>query len=185
MIANHVDWTQAINQANPTMTTGIQTNNITVTFMAFGGGVFAGLGTLFALVYNGLLFGMVMGLCVKHQFWAIPVFVSGHGVIELTAIFMAGGAGFLIGKALLIPGDMRRIDALVTNGLLAIKLMLGTIPMLLVAGLIEGFISPAPIAPVYKLSVSLLTAFLLVFYFVGVGRNGAPMDEKVKPDAAR
>jgi uncharacterized membrane protein SpoIIM required for sporulation len=185
MIANHVDWTQRINEANPSVTTGIQTNNITVTFMAFGGGVFAGLGTLFALLYNGLLFGMVMGLCVKHQFWAIPIFVSGHGVIELTAIFMAGGAGFLIGKSLLIPGDLRRIDALVSNGLLAIKLMLGTIPMLLIAGLIEGFISPAHIAPVYKLSVSLLTALLLVLYFVGAGRGEAREDEKVKTAAAR
>ncbi|HEY7914524.1 MAG TPA: stage II sporulation protein M [Blastocatellia bacterium] len=184
-IASHIDWTQRINEANPSVTTGIQTNNITVTFMAFGGGVFVGLGTLYALVYNGLLFGMVMGLCFKHQFWTIPIFVSGHGVIELTAIFIAGGAGFLIGKALLIPGDMRRIDALVTNGLLAIKLMLGTIPMLLVAGLIEGFISPAHIAPVYKLSVSLLTALLMVLYFGVAGRDETREDEKVKPATAR
>ena len=67
---------------------------------------------------------------------------------------------------MLIPGDMRRIDALVTNGLLAIKLILGTIPMLLIAGLIEGFISPAHILPAYKFSISALSALLMAMYFL-------------------
>ncbi len=184
-IVNHIDWTQDINEANPIASTSIQANNITVVFLAFGGGVLVGLGTLFVLISNGLLFGMAMGLCVKHQFWTIPIFVSAHGVIELTAIFISGGAGFLIGKALLMPGDMRRIDALVTNGLLAIKLMLGIVPMLVIAGIIEGFISPAPIPPVYKLSVSLLTALLLVLYFVAAGRDEAVEGEKARIAPAR
>jgi len=106
-----------------------------------------------------------MGLCVKHKFWAIPTFVAAHGAIELTAIFIAGGAGLLLGKALLMPGDLRRIDALVTNGSLAIKLILGCIPMLLIAGIIEGFVSPAHISPYYKYTVSALSSLLMVVYF--------------------
>jgi len=165
-IASHTNWTEAVNRANPLASTSIQANNITVTFVTFAGGLLGGLGTLFALFRNGVLLGTVFELCIRYRFWEIPIFITAHGVIELTAIFIAGGAGLLVGKALLIPGDMRRIDALVTNGLLAIKLILGTIPMLLLAGLIEGFISPAHILPAYKFSISALSALLMAMYFL-------------------
>jgi uncharacterized membrane protein SpoIIM required for sporulation len=165
-IAAHRNWTESINQANPLASTSIQANNITVTFIAFAGGLLFGVGTLLILAHNGLLIGLVMGLCVKHKFWAIPTFVSAHGAIELTAIFIAGGAGLLLGKALLMPGDLRRIDAVVTNGSLAIKLILGCIPMLLIAGIIEGFVSPAHISPYYKYTVSALSALLMIVYFL-------------------
>ena len=165
-IAGHENWTEDINNANPLASTSIQSNNITVTFVAFAGGVLAGIGSLWVLAQNGMLLGMVLSLCFRYRFWDIPIFVAAHGVIELTAIFIAGGAGLLIGKALLMPGDLRRIDALVENGRLAIKLILGCIPMLLVAGLIEGFISPAHIPAAFKLSVSAMSALLLVMYFL-------------------
>lgn len=165
-IANHDNWTEAVNNANPLASTRIQTNNIGVTFLAFAGGVLIGMGTLLVLVQNGLLLGMVLSLCFRYRFWEIPIFISAHGVIELTAIFIAGGAGLLIGKALLMPGDLRRIDALVENGRLAIKLILGCIPMLLIAGLIEGFISPAHIPAAFKFSVSAMSAVLMNMYFL-------------------
>jgi uncharacterized membrane protein SpoIIM required for sporulation len=169
-ISSHTNWTEAVNRANPLASTSIQANNITVTFMAFAGGLLGGLGTLFALFRNGLLLGIVIELCVRYRFWEIPIFIAAHGVIELTAIFIAGGAGLLVGKALLIPGDMKRIDALVTNGLVAIKLILGCIPMLLIAGLIEGFISPAHIPPAYKFSISILSALVMAMYFLKSNR---------------
>jgi len=164
-IIDHRNWTQSINESNPLASTSIQTNNINVTFLAFAGGVLAGAGTVWVLLFNGLLIGLVLGLCVRYSFWDIPIFITAHGVIELTAIFMAGGAGLMIGKALLMPGDNRRIDALVTNGRQAIKLVLACIPMLLIAGIIEGFISPAPISPWYKFSISIMSALLLAAYF--------------------
>jgi len=165
-IAGHHNWTEAVNKANPLASTAIQTNNITVTFVAFAGGVFAGLGTIFVLVQNGVSIGMTVGLCIKYRFWDILIFIAAHGVIELTAIFIAGGAGLLIGKALLMPGDLRRIDALVTNGLLAVKLIMGCVPMLLIAGLIEGFVSPAHISPYYKFAISAVSAVVLIAYFL-------------------
>ena len=170
-IASHTNWTEAVNRANPLASTSIQANNITVTFVTFAGGLLGGLGTLFALFRNGMLLGTVFGLCIRYRFWEIPIFIAAHGVIELTAIFIAGGAGLLVGKALLIPGDMRRIDALVTNGLVAIKLILGCIPMLLIAGLIEGFISPAHISPTFKFSISALSALVMTMYFLKPDRS--------------
>lgn len=166
MIKAGTNWTAMINKSNPLASSQIQTNNIQVVFYAFAGGLIFGAGTVLALLFNGLHIGIVMGLCVKYKFWPILQFVSGHGVIELTAIFIAGGAGLLIGKALLMPGDLKRIDALVVNGGLAIRLVLGCIPMLLIAGFIEGFVSPAKISPYYKYTVSIITAILLVGYFL-------------------
>jgi uncharacterized membrane protein SpoIIM required for sporulation len=166
-IAAHRNWTDAVkNPPSPLMSSAIQTNNITVTFAAFAGGVLVGIGTFYILLFNGLMLGAVLSLCLQERFWDIPIFVAGHGMIELTAIFIAGGAGFLIGKALLMPGDLRRVDALVTNGLLAIKLIVGCIPMLLIAGLIEGFISPAHIPTFYKLSVSMVSLIAMTVYFL-------------------
>ena len=165
-IAAHENWTEQVNEANPFFSSLIQTNNISVTFLAFAGGVLAGIGTLAVLAFNGLSIGVILGLCVRYQFWEILAFMSGHGVIELTAIFISGGSGLLIGKALLMPGDLRRIDALVINGLLAVKLLLGCIPMLVVAGLIEGFVSPSHISPIYKYAISAVSAIVLVAYFL-------------------
>jgi uncharacterized membrane protein SpoIIM required for sporulation len=176
-IETHHNWTEAVNKANPLASSEIQTNNITVTFMAFAGGVLGGIGTLLVLAFNGLQIGLVMGLCVRHRFWEIPIFVAAHGAIELTAIFIAGGAGLLVGKALLMPGDLKRSDALVTNGLLGVKLILGCIPMLLIAGLIEGFVSPAHVSPFYKYSVSAASILIMIAYFL-------KPDLRVKPDGA-
>src|SRR5262249_35504050 len=104
-------------------------------------------------------------LCVRHRFWDIPIFVAGHGVIELSAIFIAGGAGLLLARAMVLPGDLKRRDALVTNGLLGIKLIMGCVPMLLIAGIIEGFISPSHTPPVFKLAAPGVTptAFIVSF----------------------
>lgn len=165
-IAAHYNWTDSIRQYTPLASTSIQTNNIGVTFFAFAGGVPAGLGTVWILAQNGLLLGTVMSLCVRHRFGAIPTFVAAHGVIELTAIFIAGGAGLLVGKALVIPGEIKRSDAVVTNGILAIKLIVGCIPMLIIAGLIEGFVSPATISPWYKYAIALISGLAMLVYFL-------------------
>jgi uncharacterized membrane protein SpoIIM required for sporulation len=165
IVANE-DWTEQVNEANPLFASIIQANNIQVTFVAFAGGILLGLGTLAVLAFNGLHIGMVVAMCIRHSHWKILMFMAAHGPIELSAIFISGGAGFLLGKALLMPGDLRRIDALVTNGLLAIRLLLGCVPMLLIAGLIEGFISPSHIPPTYKYLTAAVTALLLVAYFL-------------------
>jgi uncharacterized membrane protein SpoIIM required for sporulation len=95
----------------------------------------------------------------------------GHGVIELTCIFIAGGAGLLVGTALIMPGDLTRADALKTRGMEAVRLMLGVACLLVIAGIIEGFISPAPINPRIKYSVAAVTGIALYSYLLFAGRS--------------
>jgi uncharacterized membrane protein SpoIIM required for sporulation len=97
----------------------------------------------------------------------------GHGVIELSCIFIAGGAGLLIGSALIIPGDMTRADALKTRGMEAVRLMMGVAVLLVVAGTIEGFISPAAIDPRIKYSIAALTGITMYSYLLLAGRDSS------------
>jgi uncharacterized membrane protein SpoIIM required for sporulation len=97
----------------------------------------------------------------------------GHGVIELTCIFIAGGAGLLIGSALLVPGDLSRSDALKSRGQEAGRLMMGVAVLLVVAGIIEGFISPAPIPAAIKFSVAGITGLALYSYLLLAGRDAS------------
>jgi uncharacterized membrane protein SpoIIM required for sporulation len=97
----------------------------------------------------------------------------GHGVIELTCIFIAGGAGLLIGSALLVPGDLSRSDALKSRGKEAGRLMMGVAVLLVVAGIIEGFISPAPIPAAIKFSIAGITGLALYSYLLLAGRDAS------------
>jgi uncharacterized membrane protein SpoIIM required for sporulation len=170
-IIAHRNWTERINEANPIHSALIQQNNITVCALAFGGGMLFGLGTFYILMTNGMMLGTILYLCVKYEFYDILVFIAGHGVIELSAIFISGGAGLLLAAALIAPGDRTRLDALAENGRLAVVLILGCAAMLLVAGLIEGFVSPARIAPGWKLGVSAISAVLLTLYLLKPDRR--------------
>src|SRR5437660_712233 len=98
-------------------------------------------------------------------------FVVGHGVIELSCIFIAGGAGLLIGTALLMPGDLSRGDALKSRGMEAVRLVVGCVPLLVVAGIIEGFISPQPISAFIKIGIGVITGIALYSYLLLAGRD--------------
>lgn len=165
-ISRHEDWTLSINGKNQIASVAIQQNNIRVAILAFAGGIFLGLGTLVVLAQNGFMLGAVVALALRYDFSAILIFMAGHGVLELSAIFISGGAGFLLGKALLAPGDLKRSDALVANGRKALVLVLGCAVMLVVAGIIEGFVSPALIDYRWKLAVSLTTAVVMTAYLL-------------------
>ena len=141
-------WMGSIVGVEPLASSSITINNLKVCFAAIAGGITAGLYTIFIMANNGLHIGAVATLVGKNNlaypFWA---FVFPHGSLELPAIFLAGGAGLLIGKAIIFPGAYQRIDALKLNGVKAAQLLLGIIPLLIVAGTIEGFFSPSPLVP--------------------------------------
>ena len=172
VINNRTHWWEDLNEANQIGSTQIFTNNIRVTFYAFALGAMFGLGTLYVMAFNGALFGAILALTYKAGFGNdLLSFVVGHGVIELSCIFIAGGAGLLIGTALLMPGDLSRGDAFKSRGLEAVRLIVGCVPLLVVAGIIEGFISPAPINPAIKFSIAAVTGIALYSYLLLAGRE--------------
>ena len=143
-------------------------NNIRVSFLAFTAGLLLGLGTVAILFYNGLLLGSLTAMFLNWKlslsFWAL---ILPHGVIELPCIFIAGGAGLLLGGALLVHRSRSRKEALQERGLVAVRLALGIVPLLAIAAAIEGFITPLTIiGPYAKLGFALLAAAALGVYLL-------------------
>lgn len=165
-------WTDRLNDEAPSGAAFIMANNIGVSFKTFAYSVLPVIGTILALLPSALQFGAIIALITKYGMkLKLLSFVAGHGVLEFTAIFIAGGAGLMIGMALLAPGERTRREALVERGLIAIKLLAGCIPLLIIAGTIEAFISPTPIHPGYKFAVSAATAIFLTAYLMKPGRK--------------
>jgi uncharacterized membrane protein SpoIIM required for sporulation len=165
-------WWKVINEANQVAATGIATHNIRVTFNAFAFGALFGVGTLFYMAVNGLSIGTLLALTYRAGYGhELLTFMAGHGVIELTCIFIAGGAGMLFGTALLFPGDLPRFDNLRLRGREAAQLITGCVPLLVVAGTIEGFISPAAIPPAMKFTIAAVTGVALYSYLLLAGKG--------------
>lgn len=166
-IEQHHMWTQSVVSIKPLASSFILTNNITVALATFASGIAAGLGTIYMLFFNGLLLGVIGTACwqagMSSQLWS---FVAPHGVLELPAIFIAGGAGLLLARGLLFPGSLPRRDSLIEAGGRAVRLVLGVIPMLVVAGFIEGYLSPSnfPVPLKFALGAALGTALVLYLF---------------------
>lgn len=160
-------WFDSILAVKPLASSLIMTNNISISFLAFALGMTFGLGTLYLMVFNGLMVGTLAGLCYTHglgvPFWS---FVLPHGVIELTAIFIAGGAGFLLGGALLFPGDLPRKDALLNRARQAGRLIMGCVPLLVIAAIVEAFFSPIHVHAGFKFAMAGLLLALLLCYLL-------------------
>lgn len=171
-IETKTHWWNDLNEANQLGASYIVTNNIQVTIYTFAFGAMFGAGTLFFLAYNGANLASVVALTYRAGFGNdLMTFVVGHGVVELSCIFMAGGAGLLIGSALLMPGDLSRADALKTRGKSAVRLMVGVAVLLVIAAIIEAFISPAPIDRRIKYSIAAMTGISLYSYLLLAGRE--------------
>jgi uncharacterized membrane protein SpoIIM required for sporulation len=145
----HEMWTHSIVGIAPMATSAIMTNNLSVSFVTFASGMVFGVGTFFYLYINGMMLGVIAAAC--HQYGmsvALWSFVAPHGALELPAILISGGAGFRLGHAMLFPGALRWKDSVAQGGIEATRLVSGIIPMLVVAGCLEGFFSPSH-APVW------------------------------------
>ena len=140
----------------------------------------AGLLSVVLLVTNGISIGSVVGLYASKGILLLLVaFVAPHGVLELFAICVAGGAAFLVAAGMLMPGARSRRRAIVENGQRAIRLIGVSTLLLIVAGTLEGFISPIEWWPIEgKLAVSGTTLVLLVAYLRGgIAAPAAAPDE--------
>jgi uncharacterized membrane protein SpoIIM required for sporulation/uncharacterized RDD family membrane protein YckC len=157
----------------PLVASSIIANNVRVAFNCFAGGIFFGIGSLILLAFNGLALGAISGhfanVGLLPYLWT---FVLGHGVLELFSIWIAGAAGFLLGRALIAPGELTRRDALVLAGRTAMRLLGAVVVLLALAGLIEGFVSSSEWPLVQRTLVSGASVLLLVLYLLNGAREG-------------
>jgi len=148
-------------------------NNIGISFRVFAGGILFGIGTIFFMVYNGIVIGAVAGhltgIGYIETFWG---FVSGHGPFELTAICLSGMSGLLIAIALIKPGNLSRADSLKKQSLIAVQLVLGAAFMMLMAAFVEAYWSSTQLDPSIKYIVGLGFWFVTISYLVLAGRGG-------------
>jgi uncharacterized membrane protein SpoIIM required for sporulation len=168
----HEMWTQSVVTVAPMESSWLMTHNMSVSFGAFATGILFGVGSFYFMALNGLLLGVVGAAC--HQYamsillWS---FVAPHGALELPAIIIAGGAGMRLGYGMLFPGALRWKDSVARGGVEAAQLISGVIPMLIVAGCLEGFFSPSS-APIWlKFTVGGTLFPLLVIWLSGGARK--------------
>lgn len=173
----HEMWTHSVVSMAPTATSFIMTNNLSVSFMAFAGGITFGLLTLRAVFVNGMLLGVIGAAC-HHYGMSVALwsFVAPHGSLELPAIVIACAAGLRMGAAMVFPGGYRWKDSIAVGGMEATRLVSGIVPMLVIAGCLEGFFSPSH-APVWlKFAVG---AVLFTLLNVWLWRATKPADSAV------
>jgi len=176
----HVMWTDNILSVKPQVSSAIMTNNIMVCFMTFAGGIAAGLFTIFSLFNNGLMLGIIAVVCAQHHMsvslWS---FIASHGALELPSIMFAGAAGLRLAAGMLFPGMLSRRDALAQGGIEAVQLLSGTIPLLIVAGTFEAFVSPTHIAVGIKFAIGAVL-FTGLCLWLGLGGNKTAASETME-----
>jgi uncharacterized membrane protein SpoIIM required for sporulation len=145
-------------------------NNVGIALACFGRGILLGVGTVYTLLMNGIAIGAVVGyVCAAGHSDRFLSFAISHGSFELTAIAVAGGAGLMLGNALIHPGQRTRLESLRVRGLEAVQIAGGAAAMLAVAALIEGFWSPALIPNFVKYAVGGLLWVLVIVYLATAG----------------
>ncbi len=155
-------------------TSQVSTNNIRVGILAFAAGILLCLPTAALLAFNGLNLGVAAGLFAavgqQPRFWGL---ILPHGLLELTAVFIAGGAGLRLGWTLVDPGDRARGQALIDEGRRAVVLVIGLVVVFCIAGLIEGFVTGSPLPTWVRVGIGAVTETVFVAYVVVRGRAAA------------
>lgn len=152
----------------------VTTNNIQVAMLAFAAGIAACLLTVYVLVYNGAAIGLAAGVFhaagQQTKFYGL---ILPHGLLELTAIFIAGAAGLRLGWTLIDPGDRRRGAALVDEGRRAVVIVIGLVGAFVAAGLIEGFITGSRLPTWARVGTGVVVEVTFLVYLVTRGRAAA------------
>ena len=157
----------------PFVSSFIMTNNIRVTLLCFAGGVLLGIPTVLVLLQNGLQIGSIAGLTQVYGIHAaLWSFVAAHGFLELSVIFLSGGAGLRVARGIIRPGLLSRREAIAAAGRSATLIACGCVPLLVGAGTLEGFVSPSGLPGWLKLLIGLTTGIVLYTY-VFLGGRGA------------
>ena len=165
-------WTDIPEGFRPIAGPLIIVNNVRVAIVLFAGGLTAGALTIYGLASNGAMLGTIFAVVQGYGLaGGLLAFIAGHGALELSAIFLSGGAGLRLAWAILRPGERSRRDALRLGSAQASRVMLLVIPVLGVAGLIEGFLSPSGVSDAVKAGVGVVTGAMLWGYIVLAGRT--------------
>ncbi len=137
-------------------------------------GIFATVGTAIVLVFNGLFVGEAAGLFhaagEQTKFWGL---ILPHGLIELTAVCVAGGAGIQLGWAMIAPGDRTRTVAVAEEGRRSVPIVVGLVLVFIVAGIIEGFVTPSALPTYARVGIGVLVELAFLAYVAGFGRLAA------------
>lgn len=171
-VRHHKLWTDIPLPVRAIAGGAIMANNIIVVMLAFGFGLVFGLPVIYVLITNGISIGGLFGLTAAYGLaGGLFDFVIAHGVLELSVIVAEGAAGLMMGWALVSPGNRSRVDALVDAARRAFILLIGLAPILVVAGTIEGNISPSDAPFAVKLGIGLTTGLLFYSYLLFAGRG--------------
>lgn len=163
-------WTESVVSVAPQASSKIMTNNISVSIFAWALGATFGVGTVWLLITNGLMLGVIFAACLRAGL-LLPImeFIVAHGSLELPAIWIAAGAGFVLARAMIFPGRYARSVELRAAGIKSGRLLVGVIPMLVIAGVVEGFVSPSNLPATLKVVLALALFFAYLAYIIRFG----------------
>jgi uncharacterized membrane protein SpoIIM required for sporulation len=177
-------WTGSIFSVVPAAvaSTFLFTSNISVALLAFSGGLSCGLITAVILFQNGFMLGVCIRLCADYRLLG-PLFgfIAGHGLLEISAIVLAGGAGFVLANALLNPGAWSRSDAMAQQGRAAVRIAVACVPALVIAGCIEAFVSPSNAPVWFKAALGLALGGAFWLYLLVWRRGAVPVKAVPSP----
>jgi len=158
-------WTESVAHIAPQASSAIAQNNITVSLLIWALGITFGIGTIWLLIFNGLMLGVVIEACLRAGlFRSLAEFVVAHGALELPAIWIAAGAGLVMAGPMLFPGRYGRLIELRLAARRSVQIVVGTVPMLLIAAAIEGFVSPSQVPGVLKAALAVAVAMAYSVY---------------------
>lgn len=146
----------------------IAINNIRVSFITFVAGILLSIGTVWFMLQNGVMVGAFQYyFFTKGLGWASVLVIWIHGTLEISSIILSGAAGLVLGNSMLFPGTHRRLDSLKSGAKDGLKILVGVVPLLIIAATLEGYVTRYSEMP-RILSISILTiSFVFVVWYFG------------------